>query len=95
MKAATVAVSSSDRLGCKLVIRWSRPGWEQVSRPTDRRRCPELAGHVFPSKSLFWDEGCRVGPYHPPLSQYVKNHRYSCIFGSRHAEPLPAPPFQA
>lgn len=51
-------------------------GWEHVSVSVMRRdRCPtwEEMCHV---KDLFWGPEERVVQYHPPESEYVRNHPY-------------------
>ncbi len=81
-------------LGCKLQVishDGEQTGWEQVSVSTDRRRCPNWPEMCF-VKDLFWDEEECVVQYHPPLSQYVKNHRYCLHLWKPTQEPLPAPP---
>jgi hypothetical protein len=67
-----------------------REGWEHVSVSTDRRRSPNWREMCF-VKDLFWDEEECVVQYHPPLSQYVKNHRY-CLHLWKPMGPLPIPP---
>jgi hypothetical protein len=43
-------------------------------------------------KDLFWDEEECVVQFHPPLSQYVKNHRYCLHLWRPTHQAIPAPP---
>jgi len=80
--------------GCKLSVisdDGALTGWEQVSVSTDRRRSPNWPEMCF-VKDLFWDEEECVVQYHPPLSQYVKNHPYCLHLWKPTQGTLLAPP---
>lgn len=80
--------------GCTLrVISYDgeQSGWEQVSVSTERRRSPNWLEMCF-IKDLFWDEEECVVQYHPPLSQYVKMHRYCLHLWKPKHTVMPAPP---
>ena len=56
------------------VIASDQVGWEHVSvSRTDR--CP-LWDEMCAIKDLFWDESDCVIQYHPPVSEYINNHRF-------------------
>lgn len=56
------------------VIASDQVGWEHVSvSRTDR--CP-LWDEMCAIKDLFWDESDCVIQYHPPISEYINNHRF-------------------
>jgi hypothetical protein len=80
--------------GCKLQIiscDGKETGWEQVSVSTDRHRSPNWPEMCF-VKDLFWDEEECVVQFHPPLSQYVKAHRYCLHLWKPVGSTFPAPP---
>jgi hypothetical protein len=80
--------------GCKLQaisVDGEQTGWEQVSVSTDRSRSPNWLEMCF-IKDLFWDEEESVMQLHPPLSQYVKNHRYCLHLWKPKHLAIPQPP---
>ena len=78
--------------GCDLrMIAHPREGWEHVSVVTDRRRSPNWQEMCF-VKDLFWDAEECVIQFHPPLSQYVKNHRYCLHLWKPKNAAVPMPP---
>jgi hypothetical protein len=78
--------------GAKLqIVGHPREGWEHVSVTTDRLRSPNWPEMCF-VKDLFWDEEECVVQFHPPLSQYVKNHRYRLHLWKPKNVAIPIPP---
>ena len=78
--------------GCELQIAGiPRDEWEHVTVNTDRRRSPNWQEMCF-VKDLFWDEEECVIQYHPPLSQYVKNHPYRLHLWRPKGVAFPMPP---
>src|SRR5262252_2222994 len=66
-------------------------GWEHVSVTVNRKRSPNWQEMCF-VKDLFWGEEEAVIEYHPPLSQYVKNHSFCLHLWRPTREAIPVPP---
>ena len=66
--------------------------WEHISVAlTVNRRSPNWLEMCF-AKDLFWDKEECVMQLHPPLSCYVKNHRYCLHLWKPKREAIPQPP---
>ena len=65
-------------------------GWEHVSvsRPD---RCPTW-DEMCLVKSIFWDDEDAVMQLHPPLSEWVNNHRYCLHLWRPVGAEIPMPP---
>jgi hypothetical protein len=76
----------------QIVAENENQNWEHVSVSlTKHRRSPNWPEMCF-VKDLFWDEEECVVQFHPPLSQYARNHRYCLHLWKPTHQTIPAPP---